>query len=268
MNSSDPVNAPDQPGRRRLLLRIAIAGLVLFVVVFLVDPFLLARVVQLAAPLLTGWWRFLLRTIPAIHGNLDVFLMSGLCVVVVLVGAQWFFKWLGKSVPLMQATLPARGWPWKWTYSGVIALALLFLVGMSVGGVVHQLGWFFSDPRPMFEARRFGGEDVNNMRQLDGALQQVTLEYRGELAAIRTQLWASEPSYLRSNMSQTLRENYHVLAIVDAQGKLAGSLIFPREADRRKRAGGLYSFGQEDGLANEQRLRELLDRHRPNLISL
>lgn len=268
MNQPDSDAPSGRTVRRRPLLRIMIAGLILLVVVFLVDPFLVARLVQLSAPLLTGWWQFLGRTIPAIHINPDVFLMSGLCAVVVLVGTQWFFRWLGRSSLFLHDRLPAHGWPWKWTYSGVSALGILFLVGMSAGGLVHQLGWFFSDPRPMFEAKRFGGEDVNNMRQLDGALQQAALEYGGEIAVMRSHLWDSKDSYFRSGMSKALRENYHVLAIVDAQGKMAGHLIFPRAADRRMRTGGLYSFNQEGGLLSEARVRELLDRHRQNLVSL
>ena len=49
---------------------------------------------------------------------------------------------------------------------------------------------------------------------------------------------------------------------------MAGHLIFPRAADRRMRTGGLYSFNQEGGLLSEARVRELLDRHRQNLVSL
>lgn len=252
----------------RWLKRLVVVGLILFVLAFLLDPFLLGVPFQLLDPLAIGWWRFLGRTVPAIHWNWDLLAMGMVCLVLVLLGSQWFLKWLCRGSEPLRKALALQTWPWKWTYCGLAAMAVLFLVGMSVGGIVHQLGWLAAEPTPMIEAKRYASEDINNLRQLEGAFQQAALETKGDIGAMRPLIWGNPESYFRPGMSAKYHDGYHVLAIVGPDGKLAGSLIFPRDLKRRARAGCHYSFGSESALENEQRLLELLKRHQPDLVSL
>ena len=225
---------------------------------------------ELPPVLLTGWIKFLVRTTPNVTWNWDLVGMGVVSAGLVLVLTHWFLRWLVNSVAL------ARGaswrWPWKWTWSAFVAIALLFLVGMATGGVVHQIGWIAASPEPWTE-RKYGREDTGNMMQLQGALEQALNESDGDLEKARRELW--KPGVYFRDPGGSYRAEYHLLAVTSEAGKVTGTLIFPRNGERRSAAGGCYStIGGDLGKAAGRKfipaakLLELIQTNRAHLKAL
>lgn len=252
----------------RLLGRIVLYGFLgVVLVTFLASmSFVLLQILPV---LVSGWWFFLRRTVPGISWNWDLVGMGILCAVLILLGAQWILNWIWQSIRKARALEDGnRRWPWKSTWCGSLAVAMLFLVGMAVGGIAHQVGWMLSSPERMIEPRRYSGADANDMRHLAGGLEQAILETQGDVRQMRHLVWRTDGGFLRSDLAPVFRDAYHVLLIVEPDGKIGGSIIFPRDPERRRRAGCLFSYGGESGYEPVQKLDGILERHRSRLLAL
>ncbi|TAL05915.1 MAG: hypothetical protein EPO07_02780 [Verrucomicrobia bacterium] len=262
--------APDEAGvltagqRVRRALFYVFICLALFI---LLGP-ILAPPVEIGITLIAGWWSFLSRTVPRIHWNWDLLGMALFCLGVILFLGHWV---LNRLLQLAQSAhhpeRPTWRWPWKWTWCGLSAALLFFFVGMSVGGIVHQLGWILSSPEPLMEAKRWYGMDYNNIRQLDGAWQQASLDGEGDIGRIRQLVWEKN-GMLRGDSGADLRQKYHLLLISGEDGKIAGAVIVPRDSKARSKVGCYYSFGDKSDFEPESKLKEILERHRKQFIAL
>ena len=155
-----PANTAGEKNRARQSGRATfwVIASVLFLMFFLmVGPGFLEPAIVLAF----GWVLFLQRTVSAISWNWDLLGMSILASIVILVLVQ---KLVGG---LFDRAAAARNlsyrWSWRWTCSGFVGLLVLFLVGMAVGGIAHQVGWMMSTKEPMIESKRGPWRDNCNM---------------------------------------------------------------------------------------------------------
>jgi hypothetical protein len=255
---------PDHAATKRRYSRIATVA-----VLVLVFPCMLGLLpwptYDIVAVLATGWLKFVSRTLPRISWNADLIVTAVLCCVVILGLAHGFLRWITKSIA------SARGknwtWPWKWTWCGLLGIFVLFLIGMSVGGAVHQVGWMASTQESWFE-RKSGSSSINDMRQLDSAFQQAMLEFTNNLAEVRRQLKNPDNGYIRRYSGEPpMFQRYNFLLIMDDNNGFAGEIIFPRNYSRNPHAQLMYLFDSSLFLPIDK-LPELIKKHQEHLLAL
>jgi hypothetical protein len=253
----------EQPARTRLVFKIGLVLVSLFIALLLLPSFFMASRMGLMEAVALGWWRFLNRTLPSISWNWDIVGMSVLCALLVLMLAHAFLRWITKSIS------SARGrswqWPWTWTWCGLTGIALLFLVGMCVGGVAHQAGWLSSQTGSWYEIK---GEDFLNLRQLDADLQQAALETGGDIQEMRRALSGPDSAYFRLRPGEnSLVERFQVLLIRDGKNDFAGTIIFPRDPVRQARSRGIYWFENKNDSFPMEKLPGLIQKHQKQLLA-
>ena len=255
---------PDHGAAKRRYSRIATVA-----VLVLVFPCMLGLLpwptYDIVAVLATGWLKFVSRTLPRISWNSDLIAMAVLCCVVILGLAHGFLHWITKSIA------SARGknwtWPWKWTWCGLLGIFLLFLIGMSVGGAVHQVGWMASTQESWFEAKS-GSSSLNEMRQLDAAFQMAMLDSTNNLSEARQELKRPDNGYIKRNSTEPpMLERYNFLLILDDSNRVAGQIIFPRNYSSNSRAYMMYQF-DSNGFLPIDKLPELIKKHQEHLLAL
>jgi len=239
-----------------------LGGIAFLAILVLVLPFVLGGnvrvILQLGTALLAGWFKFFERTLAAIEWNWPMMVLWGLCFLAVGVGLDRFLKWFSSFVA------DKRGqsfiWPTRWTWSALAAVGIFFAVGMSVGGVLHQVGWLAGSEEPMVVVRS-GRAKIAEMKQIDGALQQALLESKDDCEKARQTVW----SYLK--YPETLQKQYRLFVLVDTNGKATGNIIFPLNQQDFQQSGGLvYIEGDEyDGFVPMEKVKSLLHNHRDKL---
>src|SRR6185369_14493171 len=92
---------------------------------------------------------FLHDTWPRISWDSGAILTATFCVGLVAVLGHSFLEWLCRGIAA------ARGktflWPWKWTACGLVGIGLSFLVGMTIAGAAHQIGWIAESEETPFQ---------------------------------------------------------------------------------------------------------------------
>src|SRR5580765_7346559 len=137
MSSTEESSTPSAPQRSRLGCLVVFLAIPLFFLMMMAG--IGTGLVDLGVTLLFGWIRFLSDTWPRISWNAGAIWTTCLCVGLVLLLGHWFLVWLCRSVASTRGK--PFSWPWKWTWCGLVGIALCFLVGMAIAGAVHQLGW-------------------------------------------------------------------------------------------------------------------------------
>ncbi len=259
------------PDAKKLTLAERIGGVflgafALLVVLVLALPLVLGgniRVIfQLSMALLVGWFRFCERTLAAIEWNWTLMVFWSICFLLIGIGLNRFLKWFSGFVA------EKRGksfiWPTRWTWCGLVTVGIFFAVGMSVGGVLHQLGWMAGSEEPMV-VERSGASKIAQMKQIDGAFQQALLESKEDYEQARQLIWDPKVRYLID--PESLRKRYRLFAVVEADGKVTGNIIFPINQQEFQQAGGLaYIEGETDGgFLPMEKVKSLLQAHRDKL---
>ena len=259
----------DSEARRGLSRFVVVLVKVVLGIVLLLFPlplFLGPRNASVLGVLIVGWASFLIRTLPRITWNADLVGMAVICITLILGGTQWFMDWIcrhrGAAIGAEEGTCR---WPWRRTWCGVVGIGLTFLIGSSLVGAVHQIGWIRSSDEPMMEVRR-GGSPIASRVQIQGAFDTALLESGGKFEAARRLVWDPEVRYLAR--SEKLRETFHILAIVSSDNQFPGLIIFPRDAGERARSGGLYCLGPERKPVTGEQISELLARNRLELRTI
>jgi prepilin-type processing-associated H-X9-DG protein len=134
--------------------------------------------IEFIAIITLGWIWFLARTLPEIQVAWAGVATASICLILFAVGTHGFLGWLYPHFPGKgNAQDPGnRRWKWRWTGSLVAVTILMFVAGMSVVGMTHQLGWLLtSKERLIFwsgsardAARR--AQSTNNLKQIGLAL--------------------------------------------------------------------------------------------------
>jgi len=255
------------PDTKKLTLAERIGGIILGIVALLLLlllalPLLLGGqgggYVNLILTLIFGWLEFCSRTLPAIDWNWTMIALSGFCLAGIGFGLNRFLKWFACFVA------EKRGksfiWPTRWTWSALAAVGLFLAVGMSVGGVLHQVGWMAGSKEPMMVSRaRNAG--FATMKQIDGALQQALLESKEDYELARQSVW----NYLKH--PETLQKRYRVFVVIGADGEVMGRVIFPLNQQDFQQTGGLvYIEGEtDDGFLPMEKVKSLLQTYRNKL---
>lgn len=234
---------------------------VFFVLFFLtIGPGLLEPAFVLAF----GWAQFLHRTMSAISWNWDLVGMGVVASIVILFLVQ---KVVGGVFDKVAVSRNASWrWSWRWTWTGFVSLLILFLVGMAVGGIAHQVGWMMSTKEPMMQSKRGKWRDYANMKQLDVEIRMALEDESGDVEKARMALRDSPGGFLGGTR---IMEMYHVLLVQDADNKVIGRLIFPRDGLRREAMGGYSSFDSGgNSMCPWSTMLEIVKTNRAKLIAL
>jgi hypothetical protein len=223
--------------------------------VFLLGPFFFGGgYIEAGMILLFGWLGFLQRTVPQVKLNWDLIGMGVVCLSGILIIAHYFLRWVAGSIAASRGA--AGHWPWRWTWCGVASLAVLFLVGMAVGGAVHQIGWISSSPEPLME-RRSPPPVIYDMRRLEGGMA-FALDDMTNQPGLRQQLWDPASSPVGSMRDRTeILQSYHIMLIAPSN-HVEGFIIFPRNPAALERMGGTLSHGDAHERLSAAELREKL----------
>ena len=115
-------------------------------------------IIQIPLTLPLGWIAYLRRTLPLVQLNWSA---VGLCAValpltIILTHTMcvWAWKGIGNNNPFR----------WKWTFSGLSILTLMFFVGMAATGIVHQTGWLITSPKPLVQSSFSGRFKANRLK--------------------------------------------------------------------------------------------------------
>jgi hypothetical protein len=262
--SEAPDSLPsNQPAKTRLVFKIALVLVFGFIALLFLPEFFMAGRSGVLGAIALGWWSFLRRTLPGMSWNWDIVGMSALCVLLILILAHGFLRWITNSI----ASVGGRSWqwPWRWTWCGLVGVALLFLVGMCVGGVAHQAGWLSSQTGSWYESK---GMDFPDMLQLDAALQQAALDAGGDIQAMRRALRSPDSVYFRRRSGEdSLVDRFQLLLIRDGTNAFAGTIIFPRDPLRQARSRGIYWFENKNDSFPMEKLPELIQKHQKQLLA-
>ena len=259
---------PNPSGIKRSLGCVAKLALLLLILFFLF-MFMATGVgsgeVDALIALTFGWLGFLKRTMPEITWNWDLVGMAVFCVgAIIVLGHQ-----LAVGITAQIALKRGRSWQWlwRWTWCGVAGLCLLFLVGMSVGGAAHQIGWITGSEEPWFERKPRYLDELMQMRELD-------IEFRIALAETNTvssvlQSFKDSEVERRSleRKKQSLLYSFHILLVSTNGERVDGVILFPRNPEIKSRLDGYLITDADSVRVSAQQLSELLKERAPFLIS-
>jgi hypothetical protein len=243
---SEQVN--QQVGRRVLgcFGKLALIVLVLFLAFMFLATGVGSGEIEALVALVFGWITFLQRTVPSITWNWDLVGMAALCVVLIALLGHRFASWIVTSIANKSGK--NWGWPWRWTWCGLTVLGLMFLVGMSVGGAAHQIGWIAGSQEAWFERKPRFMHDMIQMRDLEREIQIILAE-TNTVAGVRQRLITSDTekrSLERRKISSL--QSFHVLIVSTNRQQVDGVIIFPRAEEVKSR---LHGFFVNDGERTE-----------------
>jgi hypothetical protein len=267
MNEPEIVEAEKPAARSSLLgvFRLGCLSVVFIFVVFFIGSIGGFGFIEAPCYLVFGWIGFLERTLPKISWNWDIAGMGLVCVALILFLAHRFLDWLTGNIANRRGK--SWRWPWKWTWCGLSAVMIFFLVGMSVGGMVHQIGWIVSSPEPWFEIKGGSYKERYEMRMIGMTFRTTLAEAKGDPAALRSKIWSFEKENFGERANPSWLEDYQMFFVLKADQKVAGLIAFPRDPQKCSKTGALYVFGDNEDFVKPGNIRELIQTNRQNLLS-
>jgi len=151
-------------GRRKVLLWIFILLYLFF------GLFATAFILQIPWHLAFGWISFLIANVPEMRVSGVSLVSVAILLVLLLVGLQLFLSQGAANTNL-------RRWHWRWTFSILGIVILMFAAGISAAGVVHQLGWLLTGPDRMLR-NKFNDRLTSrqNLQSMGKAFHEITEE--------------------------------------------------------------------------------------------
>jgi prepilin-type processing-associated H-X9-DG protein len=133
--------------------------------------------------LASGWVAYAARVLPRVRVSWDGVLTAVVCLALFTVGLHRTLGWLYREVQTAgDATVECRRtWSVRWTLSLVVLIVLMFVVGISATGIVHQAGWLISARGSLVEERvrsRYRpGESASNLKEIGLASSLLRMEF-------------------------------------------------------------------------------------------
>jgi Protein of unknown function (DUF1559) len=165
---------------RRILVLAALAAAVLF----LLAPIGLGLPLELAFYLVFGWIVYLVRVLPRVSMNASGIATAAVCLILLAFGGHAFSRWIHQQMrgvkQLGEVALLEPRWRWRWTGSLLGVVLLMFVAGMAVTGVAHQVGWLVAT-RPLTVSAVSGysrrAHSTNNLKQIGLALHNYSQKH-------------------------------------------------------------------------------------------
>ena len=119
--------------------------------------------------LLFGWAIFLYRTLPNATVDWLACTQAAVAVVLLTTVAHYFLRWLFGQIRQAE-TGSRRQWKFRWTLFSLVAVVFLFVAGISVTALAHQVGWLLASNEPWWTSIARGaalrGQSSNNLKQI------------------------------------------------------------------------------------------------------
>lgn len=107
---------------------------------------------EAVAALLFGWLSFFARVIPQVRVYWPSVILGLTAFVMFTVGLHWFLtQLLSLSTATSNSELAPHRWRFRWTAAAVSMVIVAFAAGISLVGVVHQVGWLANSQSPLLE---------------------------------------------------------------------------------------------------------------------
>lgn len=134
-----------------------------------------------------GWILFLWRVLPNVTVNWTDAGVAVVALSLFVFGTHWFLRWLYAALPrvadvakpadstgspttgLSDEPMIARSWSARWTASVVALVLMMFVAGIAMVGITHQLTWLAKSREPIVgfhdtASRRI--QSTNNLKQI------------------------------------------------------------------------------------------------------
>lgn len=137
--------------------------------------------VQLLFYTITGWAFFLARVLPDVKINWPDTCLAVVALATFCVGVHWFAAWLYRETERdtaphsdlntsRQTSPPLRVWRPQWTISIVAVVIAMFVAGISMVGMTHNIVWMLTESGPLIEGggreSARGAQSRNNLKQI------------------------------------------------------------------------------------------------------
>ena len=99
--------------------------------------------------LLIGWCRFAIRVVPKAKVHWDGVAIFSLGTLIACLLTHVFLRWLVHESQLKRQ-VPLAPWRLASSVSLVVIVLLIFLIGISMAGIVHQVGWIINSPEDRY----------------------------------------------------------------------------------------------------------------------
>ena len=120
---------------------------------------------QLAFYFVAGWIKFLIRTAPEVTIDWPSLGIALLALALFFAGLHVFVRWLWRA----RSSGLAASWPMKRSLAAASLIVILFVAGLSMIGLTHQLAWMVSDREPLLGSdfvAHFRSSSSNNLHQI------------------------------------------------------------------------------------------------------
>jgi hypothetical protein len=107
---------------------------------------------EAVAALLLGWISFFARVIPQVRVYWPSVILGTSTLVVFTIGLHWLLRQFTSLSTAASDAQPARQrWRFRWTVAAVTMVIVAFAAGISLVGVVHQVGWLATSKTSLTE---------------------------------------------------------------------------------------------------------------------
>ena len=191
----------EQNEARRRLNRTALVTTLIAIALFM-----LAQSSSFCIELLTGWLHFAMRVVPKVRVRLDGIAIFAVGMLLACALTHFFLRWLVRESQLKRNV---RLTPWRASSSvSLVAIILLvFAIGISMAGIVHQVGWIISSPKGLYTSEIQTEEDASRSPYQPGVVavgNQVSwiFEILPYLPAMKPEIDRSKPWNEESNKAK------------------------------------------------------------------
>ena len=146
-------------------------------------------------------------------------------------------------------------------------MMMFFLIGMAIGGMVHQIGWIVTSPEPWFEVKGRNFRAMNEMRQLEMAFEIARTETSSNgLSAFRKEFLQTAAPF-HGYDGKSWAETHQIYFLESEDEKITGIIVFPRDADLRKRSGGITLLNESRDFVPAEKIPGLIQTNLSHLVS-
>jgi hypothetical protein len=142
-------------------------GIAIAAIVVALIALIWALTAEGALAIVFGWAAFLQRVVPRMTVYRPSVMVGATAFVLLMIGVHWFGRSLRRA-PSPGGAAP-RPWRVRWTAAIVLLVVVAFAAGISMIGMVHQIGWLATSDQPWLgEAiESYDGDDArSNMRMI------------------------------------------------------------------------------------------------------
>lgn len=149
--------------------------IVFFIVAALI--FLVATL-QIPSPiiseLLFGWFRFIKRVVPNLTVRWDGIATFAVAFAVATTSGHYLLSWMVREINERRSMGRLINWTVRSTVLLAVAFMLLFVIGIAVTGVVHQIGWLAMSPESIRAEKTQSDHDNNLSTYRPGGIAETT----------------------------------------------------------------------------------------------